>query len=84
MTILSFVAVFAGLGLVGSSNYRTAAGLVAGVFIGSALWWMLLSGGASLLRSRIGPNVMEWVNRGSGTLIFALGLYSLVDGLKSG
>jgi putative LysE/RhtB family amino acid efflux pump len=76
--------VFDGLGLVGSSNYLTAAALVAGVFIGSALWWMLLGGGASLLRSRIGPNVMEWVNRGSGTLIFALGLYSLVDGLKSG
>src|SRR5438477_9482083 len=54
MTILSFVAVFAGLGLATSSNYLSAALLVAGVFVGSGLWWLLLSGGAALFRSRIG------------------------------
>ena len=37
MTILSFVAVFAALGLVASPNYLAAGTLVAGVFVGSAL-----------------------------------------------
>ena len=43
-TILSFLAVFAGAGL-GQSRYGTfeAAAIVAGVFAGSALWWLLLS-----------------------------------------
>jgi threonine/homoserine/homoserine lactone efflux protein len=77
MTILSFVAVFAGLGLATSSNYVTAASLVAGVFIGSALWWLLLSGGSALFRARVGPSLMTWVNRASGVIIFVLGLYAL-------
>lgn len=43
-TILSFVAVFAGAGL-GQQRYGVADAttLVAGVFLGSAAWWLLLS-----------------------------------------
>jgi threonine/homoserine/homoserine lactone efflux protein len=45
-TIFSFVAIFAGLGLVDAGrDYATAGVLVLGVFGGSALWWWLLSGG---------------------------------------
>src|SRR5688572_21388344 len=41
MTILSFVAVFAGLGLsAGAGSYASAALMVSGVFIGSAIWWL--------------------------------------------
>ena len=78
MTILSFVAVFAGLGLVGSTSYVDACGLVAGVFIGSGLWWLLLSSGAAMLRGKVGPSLMAIVNRVSGVIIFALGVYSLI------
>jgi threonine/homoserine/homoserine lactone efflux protein len=77
MTILSFVAVFAGLGLVASPNYLAASLLVAGVFVGSALWWLLLSSGVSLLQSRVGAGWMQAVNRLSGCIIFAFGIYSL-------
>ena len=82
MTILSFVGVFAGLGLVRSSTYGDALSLVVGVFLGSAIWWLLLSGGAAVLRRRIGPSLMLWVNKLSGVVIFALGLYSLVGLIK--
>ena len=45
-TILSFVAVFAGLGLgAADNNYGSASLLVLGVFYGSALWWLLLTAG---------------------------------------
>ena len=53
MTILSFVAVFAGFGLGVSSDYLSASSMVLGVFLGSAFWWLLLSSGAGLLRSRV-------------------------------
>ncbi len=77
MTILSFVAVFAGFGLGSSPNYLAAGVLVTGVFIGSALWWLLLSGGVGLLQSRIGSGWMQLINRLSGCIIFAFGIYSL-------
>src|SRR5882724_953723 len=58
MTILSFVAVFAGFGLAASPDYFSASTLVAGVFVGSALWWLLLSGSVALLRSRLSSGRM--------------------------
>lgn len=77
MTILSFVAVFAGLGLGGSKDYLSAMTLVAGVFCGSALWWLLLSSGIAVLKQQINSVLMRWVNRLSGVIILAFGLYSL-------
>jgi len=77
MTILSFVAVFAGFGLGSSPNYLAAGVLVTGVFIGSALWWLLLSGGVGLFQSRVGSGWMRVINRSSGCIIFAFGIYSL-------
>ncbi|MEO8125871.1 MAG: LysE family transporter [Bryobacteraceae bacterium] len=79
MTILSFLAVFAGLGIASAqSAYGDGALLVAGVFAGSALWWFLLSGAASLLRHRFTVGAMLWVNRGSGVLVFGFGIATLL------
>jgi threonine/homoserine/homoserine lactone efflux protein len=77
MTILSFVAVFAGFGLAASPDYFSAGTLVAGVFIGSALWWLLLSSSVALFRSRLSAGWMQGINRLSGGVILAFGLYSL-------
>jgi len=77
MTILSFVAVFAGFGLAASPDYLSAGTLVAGVFIGSALWWLLLSSGVALFRSRLSAVWMQGINRLSGGVILAFGLYSI-------
>ena len=79
MTILSFVAVFAGLGLADTGgDYLSAAVLVAGVFVGSAAWWLLLAGGVGLLRRRFDERGLRWVNRLSGALITAFGIAALV------
>lgn len=74
MTILSFVAVFAALGL-GTTHPAplSAAGLVLGVFVGSALWWLTLSGAVGLFRSRFDERGLRWVNRLSGAIIAAFG-----------
>jgi threonine/homoserine/homoserine lactone efflux protein len=82
-TILSFAAVFAGLGLAGQgAGYASATVLVAGVFLGSALWWLLLSGGVSLFRSKLGPGALRWVNRISGMIILAFGVAALLSVLR--
>ena len=78
-TILSFAAVFTGLGLVGSSvGYGAASTLVIGVFLGSALWWLGLCGAVGAVRDRIGHGALGGVNRVSGALIALFGLALLV------
>ena len=80
MTILSFAAVFAGLGLANTGgDYGTAVILVLGVFIGSAFWWLLLSGGVSLFRKTFKPQAMRWVNRISGCILFVFGVIALLS-----
>lgn len=80
-TILSFIAVFAGLGLGAETtqDYASAAFMVVGVFIGSALWWLTLSTGVGLFRNRFGPTAMLWVNRLSGFVITAFGVAALLS-----
>jgi threonine/homoserine/homoserine lactone efflux protein len=78
MTILSFAAIFAGLGLASTSgSYISAGVLVLGVFTGSALWWLILSGGVSLLREKINARGLQWVNRISAAVITGFGLFAL-------
>lgn len=56
LTILSFVAIFAGLGVGTGKNSPLAALLVVcGVFLGSAIWWCLLTGSINLFRSKFTP-----------------------------
>jgi threonine/homoserine/homoserine lactone efflux protein len=76
-TILSFVAVFAGLGIAGAGSWREATVLVAGVFLGSALWWLLLSGTVGALRARLDVHALRWVNRVSGLVLLAFGVAAL-------
>lgn len=78
VTILAFVAIFAGVGLVrAGGTHLSAATLVAGVFLGSACWWLTLSTGVSLLRERFGLRVMQWVNRASGAVLTGFGVVAL-------
>lgn len=78
MTILSFTAIFGGLGL-GSvtKGSPSALLLVLGVFSGSATWWLSLATASSLFRKGISPDLMIWVNRVAGTILFVFGLTTL-------
>lgn len=79
MTIISFVAVFAALGIgSGTENYLNATLLVIGVFIGSVLWWLLLSFIVNIWRSLFDYQKMLLINRLSGLIIVIFGLISLI------
>ena len=83
-TILSFVAIFAGLGLgtasAGGAGPRLApaALMVSGVFLGSALWWLILAGIAGALRSRLTTGTMQRINRVSGLILTGFGVAALI------
>jgi threonine/homoserine/homoserine lactone efflux protein len=77
-TILSFVAIFAGFGAAArADSYAGAVVLVLGVFLGSALWWLVLSGGVGRLGRRLTPATLVWINRGSGLVIGGFGILAL-------
>ena len=79
-TILSFAAVFAGLGLATTAADRMSAALmVGGVFLGSALWWLILSGAVGFFRRALTDDRMRWVNRLSGAVLVGFGLISLLS-----
>lgn len=78
MTIMSFAAIFAGLG-VGTlgEDPMSAASLVLGVFIGSLLWWFLLSGIVNFFRHNFDQKRLRVVNQLSGMVIIGFGIASL-------
>ncbi|WP_413166094.1 LysE family translocator [Capilliphycus salinus ALCB114379] len=82
MTILSFLAIFAGLGLATANHYFDAVILVLGVFLGSASWWLLLASGVSLFREKFSDRILQAVNQVSGIIILAFGIIALVTGIK--
>jgi len=78
-TIFTFLAIFAGLGMAaGNRTVVEAAFLVAGVFLGSAAWWLFLAGLTSRLRARLDQGGMQWINRLSALLLAGFGGFILI------
>lgn len=85
MTILSFGAMFAGFGLLNEGvSYSVSTLMVLGVFLGSGLWWLVLSGGVSLLRARFSVSLLKWVNKFSGGIITVFGIVILLGAFQYG
>jgi threonine/homoserine/homoserine lactone efflux protein len=78
MTIISFAAIFAGLGIVGRGG-ADAALLTLGVFCGSASWWVLLTAVVAALRTRVTVRWLTWVNRVSGVVLLTFAAISLAS-----
>lgn len=79
MTIISFAAVFAVITPTGGLDYGSAAVTVAGVFLGSAAWWLILSTGVGAVRQAAGAKLLAWVSRISGGVIAGFGAAQLVE-----
>lgn len=85
LTLLSFVAVFTALDVAGPGgdvgpperNYPGVTALVVGVFIGSSLWWLVLSMSVGLFRHHIRGQPMRWPSLIAGALIMGFGVYAI-------
>ena len=79
-TILGVVGVFAALGPSAHPEAGLPSGLlVAGIFAGSTLWWLMLSAVASAARTRFTPDRMRLFNHGSGAMLMVFGLAALAS-----
>ena len=80
VTILSFIAIYAGWHVPSlHGHYLAAALLMTGVFLGSALWWIVLFAGLTLFRLRIGNGFLAVVHRVSGGVIVGFGVAVLLS-----
>ncbi|SEQ47738.1 LysE family translocator [Thalassovita taeanensis] len=73
MTILAFAGLVAGLGSAASGSANAAYVLVAGVFLGSALWWLFLVHAALFARTRITPAALRWLDLLAGGVLIVWG-----------
>lgn len=76
MTILSFAALFVGLGVT-AGDFGGAATMTLGVFLGSAAWWLVLTAAVGALRSRLTPAWLHRINIASGLVIGAFALLAI-------
>jgi threonine/homoserine/homoserine lactone efflux protein len=91
VTILSFMAIYAGWHVPDLQGHYAASGMLSGgVFIGSALWWVGLFIGMTTFRDRFNLRFLGWVHRVSGVIIAGFGvivllsLSPLAESLRSG
>jgi len=72
-TILSFIAVFGAMA--GRAAVASPGVMVAGVLIGSALWWLVLSTAVGRLRERFDARWRRRVNAGSALVLAGFALW---------
>jgi len=77
---LTFVAVFASFGVLHINVTHTSAGfLVAGVFVGASLWWLILNSICGVFLKKLDYVKLTWLNKISGIIIAGFGVFVLVS-----
>ena len=74
ITVLAFAAIFAKVGVDHASSAAGIAVLVAGVFVGSTLWWIGISLAIAPFRHRRHSATLRWINRVSGAVLLLSGV----------
>jgi threonine/homoserine/homoserine lactone efflux protein len=78
LTVLGFVAIFAGFGVgQGLTDVSRAAALVTGVAVGSVLWWLTLNTIIARIRHFFAPRTLQHLNIAAGAIIGGFAFYEL-------
>jgi threonine/homoserine/homoserine lactone efflux protein len=81
LTILSFAALFTGLGISNRTPLEAALTTL-GVFAGSATWWVILTSLVGALRSRITAGLLRGINVVSGMVIGLFGIVAIALAIR--
>jgi threonine/homoserine/homoserine lactone efflux protein len=79
-TIFGVLAVVATFGEL--KNNADAHLIVGGIFSGSALWWLMLSGGVALVRGHFTENRILIINRVTAVILAAIALWAVGSGIE--
>ncbi|MCZ4279162.1 LysE family transporter [Kiloniella laminariae] len=77
MTILTFLAIFAGLGAEAAQTERWI--IASGIFVGSLGWWFCIAATGALLRTRLSTGTITAINLLSAVIIGGFGTYVLLS-----
>jgi len=77
MTIIAFVAIFSSLGGELVLSFTQSIILVFGVFLGSAIWWLMLCAMVSVIRDKISAKTLLHINKLAGLALIVFGVYQL-------
>jgi putative LysE/RhtB family amino acid efflux pump len=82
-TLIAFMGVLAGLKLIPDEPHRLLQGwvVIAGVFAGSMMWWMTLTGTAFAIRRHLPLDLVAILNVILGVLVVGFGVASLLSSL---
>jgi threonine/homoserine/homoserine lactone efflux protein len=81
-TIMSFIAIYASLGIVeAGASLTEALTIVLGVFVGSLAWWLVLCGTINRIRHKLSEILLVIINQMSGIILMGLGLFSAIYGV---
>lgn len=80
ITVISFAAIYAALNIPHlADNLRWGFALTLGVFVGAAVWWLLLTIVAGAFHGRVAERGVLWINRISGAVILIFGVLLLIS-----
>jgi len=79
MAILYFAAIFSTLGGTSVSNYSSSSFFVSGVFLGSMVWWLILTSALGIFLKKFDVKKLRIVNLVSGMVIIGFGSYFLLS-----
>jgi len=77
-TVLSFLALLAALGMGHHRARWLTLLLIAGIFAGAMLWWIVLAAATSRFRNRFDDRAMLWMNRIAGLAIGGFGIVTVM------
>ena len=77
-TVLSFLALLAALGMGHHRARWLTLLLIAGIFAGAMLWWIILAAATSRFRDRFDDKAMRWMNRIAGLAIGGFGIVTVI------
>jgi len=81
--ILYYLSIFAGLNNINSSsNWVISTQFVVAVFVGSMIWWLILSSVAAFLHSKLSERILRIVNLVGGLIIVGFAVYLMLSNFK--
>ena len=80
-TVLSFIMAFTAFEITGEQTVGQSVQLIAGIFLGTLCWWVVLSGITAVFRGRITNRVYQLLNWILGCFLLIFGGVVLVKGL---
>jgi threonine/homoserine/homoserine lactone efflux protein len=83
ITILSFITIYAAFDIQPNDEITAADWfLLLGIFLGSMVWWLVLTGFVGLFRKEFTPAGFKWANRIAGIVILICALVVAIDSYR--